>query len=211
MTYGNLQSKQQLFLSHQCFISISRNIDSLNQLWNCYSSFTFKPNLLHKIIRYFLMVYWSSVSNVFVVEKELLRLKHLGKFYSLHPWLFLITWKYCHQYLLSMIHLQFLKTCQSFLEIIQHHKNCLNSQFLKQLEMTMGFYFTQKIVIQVMMVGLGNILFVRQLKLMWQNQKLNIENFWAARISFQAPCLYFAYYLRIWDVLLNCMRNLWMM
>ncbi len=29
-----------------------------------------------------------------------------------------------------------------------------------------------------------------------------------ARISFQALCLYFAYYLRIWDVLLNCMRNL---
>jgi hypothetical protein len=27
---------------------------------------------------------------------------------------------------------------------------------------------------------------------------------------FQALCIYFAYYLRIWDVLLNCMQNLWM-
>ncbi len=118
MMYGDLQSMQQLFYfqsSHQCFISISRNTDSLNQLWNCYSSFIFKWNQFYKIINYFLVIYWSSVSSVVVVEKELLHLKHLGKFYSLHPWLFLITWKFCHQYLLSMIHPWFKKTCQSFL------------------------------------------------------------------------------------------------
>jgi hypothetical protein len=39
--YGKLQGKQQLFLfqsSCQCFISVLRNIDFLNQLWSCYSS-----------------------------------------------------------------------------------------------------------------------------------------------------------------------------
>jgi hypothetical protein len=94
MMYGDLQSKQQLFLfqsSHQCFISVSRNTDSLNQLGHCYSSFNFKQNQLHKIKNYFLVIYQSSVSSVFVMEKELLQLKHLGKFYSLHLWLFLIT------------------------------------------------------------------------------------------------------------------------
>jgi hypothetical protein len=46
-----------------------------------------------------------------------------------------------------MIHLQYFKTCQSFLprqEIIQHQKNYLKSQFGKQLEMMRGFYCTQK-------------------------------------------------------------------
>ncbi len=37
-----------------------------------------------------------------------------------------------------------------------------------------------------------------------KRQKISLRE---ARISFQALCLYFAYYLRIWDVLLNCMRN----
>jgi hypothetical protein len=58
--YGNLQAKQQLFLfqsSHQYFISVSRNIDFLNQLWNCYSSFNFKPNQLQKNIWCFLGIY----------------------------------------------------------------------------------------------------------------------------------------------------------
>jgi hypothetical protein len=60
------------------------------------------------------------------------------------------------------------------------------------------------------MIGLGSIVFVRQLELIRQNQKLNVKkiSLREARISFQALCLYFAYYLRIWDVLLNCMRNL---
>jgi hypothetical protein len=89
-----LQSLQQLFplqYSHQHFISVSRNKDTLNQLWNCYSSFIFKRNQLHKIINNFLVIYQSSVSGVFIVEKVLLRLKCLGTFYSLHPWLILIT------------------------------------------------------------------------------------------------------------------------
>ncbi len=30
------------------------------------------------------------------------------------------------------------------------------------------------------------------------------------RKFFQALCCYFAYYLRIWDVLLHCMQNFWM-
>jgi hypothetical protein len=56
------------------------------------------------------------------------------------------------------------KPCQSFSpfqEIIQHQKNHLMSQFTKQLEMT-KCYYSQKIVVPVMIVGLGNILFVRQ-------------------------------------------------
>ncbi len=51
--YGNLQGKEQLFLfqsSRQCFISVLQNIDFLNQLWSCYSSFTFKLNLLYLIM-----------------------------------------------------------------------------------------------------------------------------------------------------------------
>jgi hypothetical protein len=36
-------------------------------------------------------------------------------------------------------------------------------------------YSTQKIVVPIMIVGLGNIVFVRQLKLIWQNQKINIK------------------------------------
>ncbi len=36
----------------------------------------------------------------------------------------------------------------------------------------MGFYCSQKKVVLVMMKGLGNVLFVRQFKLMWKNQKL---------------------------------------
>ena len=71
--YGKLQQKQQLFLfqsSCQCFISILWNIDFLNQLWSCYSSFTFKLNLLHMIVRYFLGINWSSLSIVFDVEKN---------------------------------------------------------------------------------------------------------------------------------------------
>jgi hypothetical protein len=45
-----------------------------------------------------------------------------------------------------------------------------------------------KIVVTVMMVGLGNIVFVRQLKLIWQNQKLNVKkiSLREARISLQA-------------------------
>jgi hypothetical protein len=37
------------------------------------------------------------------------------------------------------------------------------------------FYSTQKIVVPVMIIGLWIIVFVRQLKLIRQNQKLNIE------------------------------------
>ncbi len=60
-----------------------------------------------------------------------------------------------------------------------------------------------------MIVGLGNFIFVRQLKLIWQNQKINVEKISPreTRIGFQALYLYFAHYLRIQDVLLNCMRN----
>jgi hypothetical protein len=55
--------------SRQCFISVFRNIDFLNQLWSCYSSFIFKSNLLHLIIRYFLGINLSFLSFVVVVEK----------------------------------------------------------------------------------------------------------------------------------------------
>jgi hypothetical protein len=36
-------------------------------------------------------------------------------------------------------------------------------------------YSTPKIVVSVMKIGLGNIVFVRQLKLIWLNQKINIK------------------------------------
>jgi hypothetical protein len=64
-------------------------------------------------------------------------------------------------------------------------------------------YSTQKIAVPVMIVGLGNIGFVRQLKLIWQKKKINVErislretgtNFQAL---FKALCVYFAHYLRI--------------
>jgi hypothetical protein len=65
--YETVQGKYQLFLfqsSYQCLISVLRNIDFLNQLWSCYSSFTFKLNLLHMIIRYFMGINPSSLSQV---------------------------------------------------------------------------------------------------------------------------------------------------
>jgi hypothetical protein len=37
-------------------------------------------------------------------------------------------------------------------------------------------YSTQKIVVPIMIVGLGNTVFVMQLKLVWQNQKINVKN-----------------------------------
>jgi hypothetical protein len=40
--------------------------------------------------------------------------------------------------------------------------------------------FCSKIVVPVMIKGLGNIVFARQLKLNWQNQKLNIKNIFQA-------------------------------
>jgi hypothetical protein len=67
------EGKQQLSLfqsSRQCFISVLWNIDFLNQLWSCYSSFTFKSNLLHMIIRYFLGINRSILSIVFIVGKK---------------------------------------------------------------------------------------------------------------------------------------------
>jgi hypothetical protein len=42
-------------------------------------------------------------------------------------------------------------------------------------KMTRMNYSTQKIVVPVMIVGFGNIVFVRQLKLTWQNQKINVK------------------------------------
>ncbi len=45
---------------------------------------------------------------------------------------------------------------------------------MKQLEMMRISYSTQKIVVPVMIIGLGNIVFVRQLKLIWQNQQLKL-------------------------------------
>jgi hypothetical protein len=73
--------------------------------------------------------------------------------------------------------------------------------------------FHLKIVVPVMIVGLANFVFVRQIKLIWQNQKINVKNISLreTRISFQALfqalCVYFAHYFMIWDVLLNGMRN----
>jgi hypothetical protein len=40
-------------------------------LWSCYSSFTFKSNLLHMIIRYFLGINQNSLSIVFIVKKNI--------------------------------------------------------------------------------------------------------------------------------------------
>jgi hypothetical protein len=64
-------------------------------------------------------------------------------------------------------------------------------------------YSTKKIVIPIMIVGLGNTVFVRQLKLIWQNQRINVKknisgkrrnNFQA---HFQALCGCFAHFLKI--------------
>ncbi len=54
---------------------------------------------------------------------------------------------------------------------------------LKQLEMMGMFYSTQKIVVPVMIIGLENIVFARQLKLIWQNHKLNIEKKCSSTVS----------------------------
>jgi hypothetical protein len=42
--------------------------------------------------------------------------------------------------------------------------------------MTQKNYSTQKICVPIMIVGLGNTVFVRQLKLIWQSQKINVKN-----------------------------------
>jgi hypothetical protein len=91
--YGSLQGKQQLFhfqSSRQYFISVSWNIDFLNQLWTCYGSFTFKLNLLHMIIRYFLGINGNSLSIVFVVGKKLTPIELIGKL------LFMALMAICH-------------------------------------------------------------------------------------------------------------------
>jgi hypothetical protein len=41
--------------------------------------------------------------------------------------------------------------------------------------MTQKNFSTQKIFVPIMIVGLGNTVFVRQLKLIWQSQKINVE------------------------------------
>jgi hypothetical protein len=48
--------------------------------------------------------------------------------------------------------------------------------------------FHSKIFVPIMIVGLGNTVFVRQLKLIWQSQKINIEKIISGkrRINFQA-------------------------
>ncbi len=115
--YGNLQGKHQLFLfqpSRQCFISVLRNIDFLNRHWSCYSNFTFKLNLLHKITKNFLGINQHFLSNVVIAEKKSFLQKHLQTFYSWHQWLHVIIWKCCHQSLLSMNQLFFLGKCSPF-------------------------------------------------------------------------------------------------
>ena len=134
--YGKLQGKQQLFLfqsSRQCFISIFWNIDFFNQLWSCYSSFIFKLNLLHLIIRYFLGINRSFLASVFVVEKN----------YSYRiDWklLFMAPMAICHHLkILSSIPLVndspliFMNMPVLFTstKIIQHQKVCFTKLFMK--------------------------------------------------------------------------------
>jgi hypothetical protein len=63
--------------------------------------------------------------------------------------------------------------------------------------------FHSKIVVPIMIVGLGSIVFVRQLKLIWQNQWINVEKIISRirRINFQAHfqalCVCFAHFLKI--------------
>jgi hypothetical protein len=48
--------------------------------------------------------------------------------------------------------------------------------------------FHSKIVVQIMIIGLGNTVFVRQLKLIWQNQWINVKKIISGNrgINFQA-------------------------
>jgi hypothetical protein len=48
--------------------------------------------------------------------------------------------------------------------------------------------FHSKNVVPIIIVGLGNTVFVRQLKLIWQNQRINIKKIVSGkrRINFQA-------------------------
>ncbi len=111
--YGNLQAKQKtipFLIFTSMFHHVSRNIGFLNQLWNCYNSFTFKPNQLHMIIMYFLGINWSSVSGVSVVEK-ITSLESIGKILFIAPMAICHHLKIFCQSLLSMIHFQFSKTC----------------------------------------------------------------------------------------------------
>ncbi len=63
--------------------------------------------------------------------------------------------------------------------------------------------FHSKIVVPIMIVGSGNTVFVRQLKLIWQNQKINVKKVISRkrRINFQAHsqalCVCFTHYLKI--------------
>jgi hypothetical protein len=65
---------------HQCFPEHR----FLDQLWSCYSSFIFKSNLLHLLIRYFLGINQSFLSFVFDVEKNT-PTELIGKLLSMAP------------------------------------------------------------------------------------------------------------------------------
>ncbi len=63
--------------------------------------------------------------------------------------------------------------------------------------------FHSKKIVPIMIVGLGNTVFVRQLKLIWQSQKINVKKIISRkrRINFQAHsqalCVCFTHYLKI--------------
>jgi hypothetical protein len=118
------------------------NIDSLNQLWNYSSSFTFKQDY---------KLFPGDLS------KFCLKCLHCGKritpYETLRKILFIAPMATTHHLkILSSVSVvndssSMLKKCQSYLprqEIIQHQKNRLESQFTKWLEMTMGFYCSKK-------------------------------------------------------------------
>ncbi len=80
--------------------------------------------------------------------------------------------------------------------------------------MTWMNYSTQKIVVPIMIVGLGNTVFCEATKVdMAESEDKRQKNHFQKKknqlssMHFQALCVCFAHFLKISDVLLNCMKK----
>jgi hypothetical protein len=64
-------------------------------------------------------------------------------------------------------------------------------------------FHSKKKFVPIMIVGLGNTVFVRQLKLIWQSQKINVKKIISGnrrinfQANFQALCVCFTHFLKI--------------
>ncbi len=99
-------------------------------------------------------------------------------------------------------------------KIILNQNMCLTKLFIKLLVMKQMNFSTKKTVVTIKIWELVNIIFVKQWKWIWQNQRINVKKikpeYKKSKALFQARCIYNAPSLKMLDVLLNCMKKLWM-